>query len=238
MNLHGERYQSRHKSHLRFLPNPFRKMDLCSSVGQRFHSYFCQDHPLSRLWRKKNNERKGKQVKPVQSVRSHRKLTQTSENHSSSEWTHQERHFSGCDTTAVLVGGLVKILSAWDLQRRKEDNAALRDHPQKSNCLLTERTTAKFLPPIQRQRQLSLDKAMGTGGTSVLKIPCLDQEGRRFQKDHRNSYRPTGHQQDRLRRGYWNQPKKLPATKGVWSSAKTKIDYIECSPIHSVISIC
>lgn len=46
------------------------------------------------------------------------------------------------------------------------------------------------------QRQLNLAKATGTGGTSVLKTLYLAQKGGRLQKDHRNSYRPTGQRQE------------------------------------------
>lgn len=75
------------------------------------------------------------------------------------------------------MGGLLKTRSARDLESQEEDNAAEQAHPRKAIVFLTERTRAKFLPPIYGHRQLGLSNAMGTGGTSTLKILQLRSGG-------------------------------------------------------------
>lgn len=75
MKMCWERYQSQHKSQLRFLPSPFSKTDLCFSVGLSAEISFLV---LSRLPTvkalEKKNKRKGKEVKAVQSLRRHQTI--------------------------------------------------------------------------------------------------------------------------------------------------------------------
>lgn len=68
MNLRGERYQSRHKSRLRFLPSPFRKHESLLFCRAEVSFLLLSELPTVEASEEKKHEREGKEVKPVQSV--------------------------------------------------------------------------------------------------------------------------------------------------------------------------